>query len=108
MDEQSLSNRVGLVEKRLSYLEEELDISYEEYRFEKRLESLSPNHASLSTRCGNFGFHAKITDINGDDANEITAKIDDFHDDLDYALTETASGLGIEVWTEGVGMENSR
>lgn len=89
------------LEKRVSYLEEELDTSYEQNKFERTVEQVFPDKnedRTIEFRSGHYGYFARVTGIDG---NEIQYALDRFSVyGYGTAVTETASGVGMEVWLE--------
>lgn len=103
MEEISLEEQVQRLERRVSYLERELGTNYDEHKFETRVKSTAPDDADIDFRDGHFpngsfGEFARITNINGDDAQYILGRLEET--EYGTALTETAEGLGVEVFTE--------
>lgn len=97
---EDLEEQVEQLSDRVSYLERELEVSYMQNRFERRMFSLLPtDDHEVEISDGPYGYHARITDINGDDVQYIIDRLDSM-DRYDYAVTETGAGLGMEVWTE--------
>lgn len=98
MEDIDLSERVSQLETRVAYLEGELETSYEEEQFQRRVESIFFDEAEIEYRDGHYGFFARVTNINGD---EVQAAIDRLENtDYGHAVTETAEGLGMEIWSE--------
>lgn len=96
---ESLEDRIELLEKKVAHLESELDVRFERRKFEDDIEYISPSEASCEISEGPYGYHARITDINGNEAQQIIDSIETCSDPLSHSLTETGTGLGIEVWT---------
>ncbi len=94
-----LAEDVEELANRVSHLEAELETSYMEERFERTVYSLAPNDdADVETNQGPYGYHARITNVNGDEVQAIIDRVDG-RENIDFAVTETGSGLGVEVWT---------
>lgn len=91
-------NEFAKLQSRVDYLESELDISYEEELFKQRIGHVFPDDADFSMKSGFYGYYAMVTGIDGDDVNHAMGELDSRG--LEYAVTETASGLGMEVWSE--------
>lgn len=94
-----MENKVIELEKRVAYLERELDMSYEEYSFRRSIEGTFSDEQDIEFGDGHYGFFARVTNINGDEAQTALDRLE--NRDFGTALTETAEGLGIEVWSEG-------
>lgn len=99
MAEQSLDDLVNKLQRRVEYLERELDLSYEEHRFVNRIEKIFPDEAEIEYDDGTFGHYAQVSDITGDDVQHALDTIDGLDLDLGTAVTETGTGVGMEVWT---------
>ena len=93
-----LSERVSELEQRVSFLEGELEMSYEEERFRRRVRSIFPDDAEIESRDGHYGYFARVTDIPGDDVQVAIDRLE--NTDYGHAVTETGEGLGMEVWSE--------
>jgi len=93
-----MEDRLTELEQRVSYLERELDTSYEEEQFERRVESVFPDEAEIETRDEHYGFFARVTNINGDEVQMALYRFEST--DYGTAVTETGEGLGMEVWSE--------
>jgi hypothetical protein len=98
MEDIDLSDRVSKLERRVAYLEGELEMSFEEQQFSHRIETIFPDDATVETRESVRGYFARVTDIDGDEAQIALDRLD--NTDYGTALTETGAGLGVEVWTE--------
>lgn len=94
-----MEERLNELELRVAYLEQELEVGYEEEMFNHNVRRFFPDDASVEIRDGHYGYYAKVTDINGDDVQGALNRIEE-HEKYDAAVTETAEGLGMEVWTE--------
>lgn len=93
-----MEERVEELERRVSYLERELDLSYERHQFKRLANSLpTDDDAVVVVSEGPYGYHARITNINGDEVQRIIERVER-QDDIDFAVTETGNGVGIEVW----------
>lgn len=92
--------RLQELENRIAYLERELELSYRENRFRQKINGIFKSRGTVEIRDGDFGLFARVTDIDGDDVQFASEKFDAIYEDFDYAITETDSGLGMEVWTE--------
>ena len=53
----------------------------------------------IEINTGNFGKHAFIRNINGDDVQYAIKKIELSDSDVKFAVTETGSGVGMEAWS---------
>lgn len=93
-----LSERVSQLETRVAYLEGELETSYEEEQFYRRVRSIFPDSAEIETRDGHYGFFARVTNINGDNVQAAIDRLESTN--YGHAVTETGEGLGMEVWSE--------
>lgn len=93
-----MEDKLAELEQRVAYLERELDTSYEEYNFRRSVESIFSDKQDIEFRDGHYGFFALVTNINGDEAQTALDRLESR--DFGTALTETAEGLGIEVWSE--------
>jgi len=92
------SHRIEELERRVAFLESELGISYDEQKFKNTVSRIFDNSVTIEFRDGHFGYFARVQGIDGDDAQSALDELDNTA--YGYALTETGSGLGIEIWTE--------
>jgi len=99
--EKIVDEEVEQLKQRVAYLERELGESLHQNRFKQKVNSLPPSSsdADIDVSEGPYGYHARITNIDGDDVQYMIEKVDGL-DKYDYAVTETGTGLGFEVWTE--------
>jgi hypothetical protein len=87
------------LEARVSYLEEELDISLLRHKFERRVRTAFPQPTDTNIEIKEQGYHgyfARVTGIDGDDLEVALSRLDD--SEYETAITETADGLGLEIW----------
>jgi hypothetical protein len=98
MQDTDVSERVARLEHRVSFLESELETSYDEQKFKNNIEAVSPDSARIEYDSGHFGYYAKVMDIDGDQAQTMIDSLK--RKELEYALTETCAGLGLEIWSD--------
>lgn len=67
--------------------------------FSDFIESITTDGASVDVTTGEYGQHARVTDVTREEVQKIAESVD-HNPSVDHAVTETASGPGIEVWTE--------
>lgn len=97
MDE-DLQRRLERLEKRITFIEDELDVSYDEYEFKSRISTHVPEDANIDVTVENFYKHAFI---DGLDTNGLNAVLDWLkRTDYQYEVTETGGNLGVEVYDE--------
>lgn len=94
-----MDEKLAELEKRIEHLENETGTSHEQRQFELLVAEITPDGASTDVKTDHFGKFVRITNIDGDDAQQIMDRVDRM-DEYDYALTETGEGLGVEVWNE--------
>jgi len=100
MEDIDLEERVSDLENRVAFLERELETSYEERKFERNIGEMFPESATINFRDGRYGYFARVTDIDGDDVQMASERLDGISSlEYGYAVTETSEGLGMEVWT---------
>lgn len=93
-----IDERVSRLEARVDYLERELETSYEEEQFHRRIDSIFPDNAEVDTREGHYGLFARVTDMNGDELQTALDRLE--RTDYGHTVTETAEGIGVEVWSD--------
>jgi len=95
-----LRDRVAELEDKFAFLEDELDVSYEKRAFVNRVEMCFDDSATIEIQEleKTVGYFARVTDIDGDDLQEALDSLG--RTDYGTAVTETGSGLGLEIWTE--------
>ncbi len=95
-----LEEQVSSLQNRVAYLEAELETSYEEERFNRRMNSLIPGDFDVEIRDNQLGgYHARFSDIGADQLNSAIERLEFREDDYEWSMTETGSGIGLEVWT---------
>jgi len=93
-----MEEKIAELEARVAFLEAELEMSYEEEQFRRRIQSIFPDGADIESRDGAYGYFARVTDINGDEVQMAIDRLE--NTDYGHAVTETGEGLGMEVWSE--------
>jgi hypothetical protein len=93
-----MDNILRELELRVDFLEEEVGRSYDESIFKGKVRAVFPDDAHIEFRSGDYGLFALVTRINGDDIDRAITKFD--RSKYGYAVTHTASGVGMEVWVE--------
>lgn len=93
-----MDDKVAELERRVSYLERELDMSYEEFRFKQNIEEMFTDDCTIEFRDGRYGYFARVTGIDGDDVQLAIDRLDGT--EYGHAVTETGEGLGMEVWSD--------
>lgn len=91
--------RLNELENRVSFLEKEVGTSLKQEQFVRSIELLAADEADVEFKQGRYENFARITSVNGDDVERIRQRIEK-RGELNYAITETGSGLGVEVWSE--------
>ena len=89
------------LERRVDYLEGELGISLAEHKFRRRVRTAFPHSTDTEVEIkenGIQGYFARVTGIDGDDLEVALSRLDD--SEYETAITETADGLGLEIWSE--------
>ena len=101
MDEELLNEKVEELENRVSYLEAELEMSYEQERFRRQMESMvRTEDADVEIRDNQIGgYHARFTGLTVDELNRAVESIEFRDVPYEWAMTETSEGIGLEVWT---------
>lgn len=94
-----MEEQLAELERRVAFLEEQTGECYEEHAFERTIDSITPDDADVDSRDGRYGYFAQVTNIDGDEAQEILREVEK-RDGYGSALTETGNGLGVEVWTD--------
>lgn len=93
-----MEERLAELEARVAHLERELETSYEEEHFKRVVKKIFSDEQDIEFRDGDYGYFARVSELNGD---EIQAALDRLENrDYGCAVTETASGPGMEVWSE--------
>lgn len=98
--------RVEQLEDRVSYLERQLGLNYEKEKFRKAIEYLAPDSATVDINGETFDRYARISDIDGDDVQRILEDVDVRNSgggtdmEIKSKVTETGSGLSVEVWVD--------
>lgn len=101
-DIEQLREQVSSLQNRVSYLEAELDVSYEQERFKRRMRSLIPGDFDVETTDNQIGgYHARFSDLSADQLNAGVEKVEFSQYDYEWAMTETSEGIGLEVWSNG-------
>ena len=96
-----LEEQVSSLQSRVAYLERELETSYEEDQFNRRMNSLIPGDFDVEIRDNQLGgYHARFANIGADQLNSAIERLEYREDDYEWAMTETGEGIGLEVWTE--------
>jgi hypothetical protein len=105
--EDNISQDVNRLNRRVSFLEEELGTSFEEHRFRKAVDSIAPNSATVCYSDESwYGHHAVVTNIDGDDVQKISERAESLNvspggsDTILHKVTETSDGLSVEIYTE--------
>lgn len=97
-----LREQVSSLQNRVAYLERELELSYDEHRFERRMERLVPGDFEVETVDNQIGgYHARFSNLSADQLNAAIEKVEFGDTEYEWAMTETAEGIGLEVWTNG-------
>lgn len=96
-----MEERVEELERRVHYLEEQLEESYERHRFNRRMNSLIPSDVSVEIHDNRMttGYHAEFHDLTADELNSAIENIEFRDVDYEWSMTETGEGIGLEVWT---------
>lgn len=98
MKEVSIEETVSNLQQRVAHLEREVETSYEEEQFKRRVSSFFPDDATIEYRDGHYGHFARISGLDGDEIQVALDKLEKH--DFGSAVTETADGPGMEVWSE--------
>lgn len=100
-DVSELQERIAELEERVSYLEVELDTSLDRAKFEDFADRLFKESSPDEIRDnGVGGYFARASGLSVEDANQAIGRLEGGpRDDVEWALTETGDGLGLEVWT---------
>ena len=101
MDEELLNEKVEELENRVSYLEAELEMSYEQERFRRQMESMvRTEDADVEISDNQIGgYHALFTGLTADELNRVVESIEFRDVPYGWVITETSEGIGLEVWT---------
>jgi uncharacterized coiled-coil protein SlyX len=97
-----LEERVRELEDTVAFLEDELDVSYEEVKFRHRMESLAPQNADVEVDVDDGPFvhrYASIDSLDTDGLNQLIHRLQSI-DELSFEVVETGTNLGVEVWDE--------
>ena len=93
-----MEDRLAELEARVGHLERELETSYEEESFKRRVKSIFSDEQDIEFRDGHYGYFARVSNLDGDEIQVALDRIE--NTDYGCAVTETASGPGMEVWSE--------
>lgn len=93
-----MEERLAELERRVAYLEGELETSYEEQAFQRTIKSIFSKDQDIEYRDGHYGFFARVTNLNGDEIQVALDRLENH--EYGCAVTETAEGPGMEVWSE--------
>lgn len=97
MDE-DVEERLNRLERKVSFIEDELDVSYAEYEFRGRIGNLAPQDANIEVTVEPFYRHAFIDGLDTNDLNQVLDRLQ--QTDYEYEVTETGGNLGVEVYAE--------
>lgn len=93
--------RLRRLEQRVEYMERELDVSYEQYQFERRMDKIFRDDdvgiEVSDNRVG--GYHAFVENLDTDTLNMALDRLQNLEGEVQYEVTESGAGLGMEVWT---------
>jgi hypothetical protein len=93
-----MEEQLAELEQRVSHLERELETSYDEVSFKRAVQSIFSDEQEIEFRNGHYGYFAQVTNLDGDDVQVALDRLDNY--DFGSAVTETGSGLGMEIWSE--------
>lgn len=100
VEEISLEETVQQLEERISYLERELELSYDEHKFERKMNTLVSGEYDLEINDNRVGgYHARFGELSADQLNYAIERLEFSESEYNWAMTETGSGIGLEVWT---------
>lgn len=94
------------LEERVSHLERELGIKLELERFRQAVDYITPDDSSVNIDNDSLDRFARVTGIDGDQLQVIITNIEQRNnqnrpaENFKYEVTETGSGLGIEIWVD--------
>lgn len=91
MSDTNLAERVCELEERVAYLERELDLSYDEEKFRRRMERIFPNDADYEVVNSTMGYHSAEACLGPHEMDQVIGRVQEM-DDYGWRITENDDG----------------
>lgn len=101
MSDTDLAKRVNELEQRVAYLERELELSYDEERFRRRMERVFPNGADYEVTNSTMGHFSAEACLGPHEMDQVIGRVEEM-DDYGWQITESEDGEVIVKVQEGL------
>lgn len=101
MSDTDLAERVCELEERVAYLERELDLSYDEERFRRRMDHIFPNEAEVEVVNDTMGYMSAQACLGPHEMDQVIGRVQEM-DDYGWQILSNEDGEVVVKVEEGL------